>query len=79
MNLAELIEAHGTIVAADPTNDTLVCWDAGEHVFTIATGNQNGAYEVGSQYDGEGDRDPESAMDEAAEILGEELGEGESD
>lgn len=71
MNIAEVIENHGVIVAADPGTDMIVTWDHDEHVFSVLTGNQNGTYTLTEQYDGEGGQDIASAEDEAGELLDE--------
>lgn len=79
MNLREVIESHGAIVAADGVNDLVIAWDADAHVFTVLTGNQNGEYNATEQYDGEGEKEIESALQEGAEVLAEFLSDGEDE
>ncbi len=74
MNLTELIDAHGPVMAAESAVGMVVCYAADGKVFTVATSDMNGAYEVGEQYDAEGGTDFEAVEEEANELLTDCLG-----
>lgn len=82
MNLQELIEEHGPIVAAQPDVGIVVCWDHENAVLTVCKDEgMNGDYSMTEQYDLEGDNTPDNAESEALDVLDDVLGDesGESE
>ena len=78
MQLHEVIEEHGIIVAARPEVGLIVAWDYTESTGVLSVmkdNNMNGDYELTEQYDLEGDNTPANAEEEAEDVLDDVLGE----
>lgn len=70
MNLMELIEEHGPIVAAQPDVGLVVCWDHENAVLSVCKDEgMNGDYSLTEQYDIEGNNTADNAETEALDVL----------